>query len=321
MQIDMQEGVRTACLKQYLIRAWKETVDPNVENHLPASIFALKITEDDKPFLGSDQTNHIITYSGAFNPPHRGHMDIFADGFRNSGPGLNIISGLIIPIPDDGLQAKEAARKASGPAPPQVMLTLKQRADLIMKHLRGTEALREHACKTMVWSFPEYTPIGRYMRRVLELTAAGGFDVEFVSLKGPDHLWYDRPIKHPALIMCNKIVFSEVSRANPDTWVEGCPRSLKGDWTSWSEISNVTGDDGVTRSVWECTLGTPAGSAVRLLTDDNKADKPDISSTRVRKIIMESDPGEDREALIQKLREADVISPETLVDFLGEDAQ
>lgn len=70
-------------------------------------------------------------------------------------------------------------------------------------------------------------------------------------------------------------------------------------------------------SVWECTLRTPAGSAVRLLTDDNDADKPDISSTRIRKVILDSAPGEDVEALVQRLRDSYVISPETLVEFLG----
>ncbi|KAG6355260.1 hypothetical protein INS49_004342 [Diaporthe citri] len=313
----MEEPVRTVCLKRYLIQAWQEMVDPNVEKHLPTSIFARKITENDKPFLRSDQTNHIITYTGAFNPPHSGHIEILADGFNNSGPGLNIVSSFVVPLGDGGLQAKEDARKGAEPTPRQVMLARTQRAELVMAHLRETEALRELACKTKVWSFPELEPIPGYMRRVTELAAADGFDVEYVSLKGPDHLWYDRPINHPALILCNKIIFSEVSRANEDTWVRGRPRRLRGGWSRWSEISNVTGDDGVTRSVWECTLKTPAGSAVRLLTDDNEADKPDISSTRIRKVILESAPGEDLKALVQKLRDAYVISPETLVQFLG----
>lgn len=292
-------------------------VDPNVEKYLPTSIFARKITENDKPIVRSDQTNHILTYTGAFNPPHSGHMEILADGFHNSGPGLNIVSSFVIPIPDDGLQAKEDARKSTEPAPRRVMLTLKQRAELVMAHLRGTEELKELACKTKVWSFPEFAPIPRYMRRVIELAAADGFDVEFVSLKGPDHLWYNSPIRHPALILCNKIIFSEVQRANEDTWARGRPRRLRGGWSRWSEISSETGDDGVTRSVWESTLKTPAGSAVRLLTDDNEADKPEISSTRIRKVILESAPGEDLEELVQKLRDAYVISPETLVEFLG----
>lgn len=313
----MEEPVRTACLKRYLIKAWQEMVDSNVERHLPTSIFARKITENEKPFLRSDQTNHILTYTGAFNPPHSGHMEILADGFKNSGPGLNIVSSFVVPLPDRGLQAKEDARKSAEPAPRQVMLTLKQRAELVMAHLRGTESLRELACKTKVWSFPEVNPIPGYMRRVIELAAADGFDVEYVSLKGPDHLWYDRPINHPALILCNKIIFSEIQRANENTWVRGRPRRLRGGWSRWSEISNETGDDGVTKSVWECTLKTPAGSVLRLLTDDNEADKPDISSTRIRKVILESAPGEDMEALVQKLRDAFVISPETLVEFLG----
>lgn len=291
-------------------------VDPSVENYLPSSIFARKITESEKPILRSDQTNHILTYTGAFNPPHSGHMEILADGFNNSGPGLNVISTFVVPLRDDGLRAKEDARKSTGPAPRQVMLTLRQRAELIMAHLRGTEALRELACKTKVWSFPELQPIPGYMRRVVELAAADGFEVEYVSLKGPDHLWYNRPINHPALIMCRKIVFSEIQRANKDTWVRGRPRRLRGGWSRWSEVSSETGDDGVTRSVWECTLTTPAGSAVRLLTHNDKAERLDISSTRIRQVILESAPGEDLEALVQQLRDAYVISPETLVEFL-----
>lgn len=312
-----EEPVRTECLKRYLTQAWQEMVDLNVESHLPTSIFARKITESDKPFLRSDQTNHILIYAGAFNPPHSGHMDILADGFNKSGPGLNIISAIVLPLSDRGLQAKEDSRKNTGPAPRQVMLTHKQRAELIMAHLRETDALSDLACKTKVWSFPEMNLIPGYMHRVIELAAADGFDVEFVSLKGPDHLWFDRPIKHPALILCRKIIFSETQRTNEDTWVEGHPRRLKGGWSPWSEISSETGEDGVTRSVWECTLETPAGSAVRLLTHDNEAEKPDISSTRIRKVILDSVPGEDLDVLVQKLRDAHVISPETLVEFLG----
>lgn len=312
-----EHPVRTESLERYLVQAWQEIVGPNVEMHLPASIFARKITESDKPFLRSDQTNHILTYAGAFNPPHLGHIEILADGLKNSGPGLNIVSAFVVPLHDNGLKAKEDGRKNTGPAPRQVMLTLTQRAELVMAHLRGTEALRELACKTDVWSFPDLDPMSGYMRRVIELAAADGFDVECVSLKGPDHLWHDRPINHPALTLCRKIIFSEIQRASKDAWVRGRPRRLAGGWSHWSEISSVTGTDRVTRSVWECTLETPAGSAVRLLTDDNVAEKPEISSTRIRKDIMESAPGKNSESLVQMLKDAYVISPETLVEFLN----
>lgn len=322
----IEEPVRTAPLARYLIQAWQEMVDPSVENYLPASIFARQPAGKETPVVRSDQTNHILAYTGGFNPPHTGHVEILADGFSNSGPGLNIVSAFVVPLPDAGLQAKEDGRKAapsaaataaSGPAPRQVMLTLTQRAELVASHLRGSEALRDLACRTKVWSFPGLQPIPAYMRRVVELAAADGFEVEYVSLKGPDHLWYNRPINHPALILCRKIIFSEIMRVNADTWVRGRPRRLRGGWSRWSEISCVTGESGVTRSVWECTLRTPAGSAVRLLTDDNDADKPDISSTRIRKVILDSAPGEDVEALVQRLRDSYVISPETLVEFLG----
>lgn len=315
--MEMAEPVRTVCLQRYLVQAWQEMVDSNVGKRLPASVFARKMNENDEPFLRSDETNHILMYTGAFNPPHEGHMDILADGFYNSGPGLNIVSTFVFPIPDDGLQAKEDARKKTGPTPRQVMLPLKQRAELITAHLRETEALRELACKTKVWSFPELDPIPGYMRRVIELAAADGFDVEFVSLKGSDHMWYDRPIKHPAIILCNKIMFSAIRRPNKESWVGDRPRLLRGDWSPWSQISNETGDDGVTRSVWECTLNDPVGSAVRLLTDDDNAQGPETSSTRIRKIILESAPGVDVNALVHKLRDACVLSPETLVEFLS----
>lgn len=315
--MEMSEPVRTVCLQGYLRQAWQELVDSNLGKHLPASIFTRKMTETDEPFLRSDQTNHILMYTGAFNPPHEGHMDILADGFYNSGPGLNIISTFVFPIPDDGLQAKEDARTNTGSTPRQVMLPLKQRAELITAHLRETEVLRELACKTKVWSFPEFDPIPRYMRRVIELAAADGFDAEFVSLKGSDHMWYDRPIKHPAIILCKKIIFSAIRRPNEESWVGGRPRPLRGDWSPWSQISNETGNDGVTRSVWECTLTDPVGSAVRLLTDDDNAARPETSSTRIRTIILESAPSVDVQALVQKLRDACVLSPETLVEFLG----
>ncbi|KAH8777601.1 hypothetical protein F5883DRAFT_517941 [Diaporthe sp. PMI_573] len=339
------DGVKTERLERYFVQAWQEMQDPDVEIDLPASIFARKGVYG-QPILRSDRTNHVLTYAGAFNPPHIGHVEILADGFYNSGPGLNIVSAFVVPIGDDGIQAKEDARKGPGPAKKELVFTQKQRADLLMSHLRETNELRDLACKTKVWNLPTLDPFPGYMRRVMELAAADGFDVEFLSLKGPDHLRFDKPIKHPALLDCRKIIFSEVSRPNDDAWVNGQLRPLKGGWSSWSEISSVTGTQGVTSSVWECTLADPAGSAVRLLTHDNKADKPDISSSGIRKMILDpatrlglevfnqkliSSSGMRKtvipaetlglDVLIQELKEAGAISPEMLAEFLTEDTQ
>lgn len=334
----MEGEVRTEGLERYLVQALKEIQDPNAEIDLPKSIFARKSVYN-QPILRSDQTNHILIYAGAFNPPHVGHVKILADGFYNSGPGLNIVSTFVVPIGDNGLRAKEDARKGSS----QLVFTQKQRAELLIAYLRETDELRDLACKTKVWNSPTLEPFPGYMRRVMQLAGVDEFDVEFLSLKGPDHLWFDKPVKHPALLSCRKIIFSEISRANGKAWINGQPRPLKGGWSPWSKISSVTGDDSVTSSVWECTLTNPAGSAVRLLTDDSKAPKPEISSTGIRKMLSDpatslglevfnqklisssgvrkTTPSESLglEVLVQKLREADVISPEMLARFLTED--
>lgn len=73
----LQAGKKTQ-LDAHLLQAWKSMTEP------PAA--SVRRDRRIKPVLRSDQTNYIIIYPGAFNPPHRGHVEILKDGFWNSGP-------------------------------------------------------------------------------------------------------------------------------------------------------------------------------------------------------------------------------------------
>jgi hypothetical protein len=307
----LQAGKKTQ-LDAHLLQAWKSMTEP------PAA--SVRKDRMIKPVLRSDQTNYIIIYPGAFNPPHRGHVEILEDGFCNSGPTLNIVAALVAPTSDDRLLAKEADRSGTGPSQNQVTFSQSQRESLLRDHLSNRASVKELACKTQVWKFHSLDPFDGYMRLVQKLAADEGFTIDFLSLKGADHLSFDKPLKLSSLLDCRKVIFSEISRVNEEAWTNGRPTPLKGGWSKWSVVSSVTGRDGVCRSVWQSTLVTPAGSAVRLLTDDNKAGKFLTSSTAIRNLIMDPPKGMNSESLAQALGKTGAISPKTLLKFYMENS-
>ncbi|POS75608.1 hypothetical protein DHEL01_v206002 [Diaporthe helianthi] len=326
-------GARTMNLDGYLVQAWKISQDEvsllwagkktQLDPHLVQAWKDMKespaasVHSDSgiKLVLKTDQTNHIMIYPGAFNPPHRGHVEILEDGFSNAGPGLNIVAAVVAPTGDDRLREKEANRKPPGPSQNQVTFSQRQRESLLRDHLSSRADAKELACKTQVWKFPSLDPFDGYMRLVQKLAADDGFAIEFVSLKGADHLTLDKPPKLSSLLDCRAVIFSEISRVNEEAWANGRPTPLKGGWRKWSLVSRATGRDGVTRSVWRSTLADPAGSEVRLLADDNAAGKFLTSSTAIRGLMMDPPKGMDSESLAQALGKAGAISPQTILKY------
>lgn len=301
-----------------IIAAWRNMGDGPLDDVLP--------DVDDRPLLPSGQDkhiNHIIIYPGAFNPPHRGHVDTLQDGFlndnlhnsdlQNKGPNINIVAAIVAPTGDDRLRTKEAGRNAQDAPQNQVILSQKHRVSLFKGHLQGSDNYNGLARKTKMWKFPYLDPFEGYLQEVKRLAGLDGFEIEFLSLKGPDHLFFDKPIMHPTYPDCKTIMFTEATRrAGEDIWEQdGRPKNLVGAWSPWSNIGRVRGRDG---AVWESTLPGPEGSAVRLLTDQDKTRRTETSSTAIRNLITNQN-GLDYDSLVQELRKAGVFDPETLLEF------
>lgn len=44
-----------------------------------------------------DRVNHILLFFGAFNPPHRGHLDFLKHSFENVGTDVHLACAFMIP--------------------------------------------------------------------------------------------------------------------------------------------------------------------------------------------------------------------------------
>ncbi|KAG8161969.1 hypothetical protein KVR01_007734 [Diaporthe batatas] len=288
-----------------VIKAWKNAKSGPLDNVLS--------DPDHKFLLRPDRANHIIIYPGAFNPPHRGHIDTLLDGFKNSGPGLNIVATIVAPTGDNELRAKEATRRAKGEPATQVMLDQRQREDLLRGGLASLTGLASH---TKVWTFPGLDPFKGYLEVVKNLALAEGYAIEFLSLKGPDHLVFDRPILYPTYPNCRKIIFTEATRRmDKEAWQQdGRPRNLKGGWKPWSCIGRIhaAGREGV---VWRSTIEGAGDCEVRLLTDPDRTGKLETSSTKIRNLMTDPQKKKDRKSLDEELEKAGAFCIDMLLEF------
>lgn len=314
--IDLLQVVPTKESDKHALKTWeKKKRQPTIRVETEHNIRGIR------PVLRRGQTNHILIYPGAFNPPHKGHIDMLRDGFHNSGSDLNIAAVIVAPTGDDKLREKERGRNGQGSPTKQVMLDQMQRALLLEGHLKRSN-LTELACRTEVWTFPSLTPFKGYMQRVRQLARDDGYAVEFVSLKGPDHLCFDRSIIHPTYPDCSRIVFVETtSRRNEDVWENGQPKQLQGDWTEWSRARGVSRIDGRDGELWQSTLESSEDSWVRLLSNEIKNRQTEISSTGIRKLITEGPEDRDFASLVQELETVGALCPEMLLAFQTENTK
>lgn len=287
---------------------------------------------NEQPMLRSDGPNRLLIYCGSFNPPHIGHMSCFADGlddcFKEYKDKGGVLAAIPCPLDDEALFSKKKQPR---------MLTRTQRADLIAGHLLNETSNNTAAVPIQIWSTSQLSGVADFVRLVSLAASREGFPIDFIVLRGGDHMYFDRVIRSPRAIdpQCSRLLFSEAAgRFNPDAWIDEKPRRFQGGWGDWDFMgvssSVSTGDQ---LQIWSSSQGaspkwSPGGkSEVRLLiaqtgSTDNGGEVPKLgfSSTRVRKVVAEGlaefETGVDRETLIAKLRDAGALSPQMLASLL-----
>ncbi|KAJ2983802.1 hypothetical protein NQ176_g424 [Zarea fungicola] len=129
------------------------------------------------PRLLKEQKNRILLYPGAFNPPHRGHMELLVRAFTYS-QDINVIAAIIIPLND--------ARESDS----------------------GAVMFRTIGFGCMIGAIQ----IGIFFRRELEACITrDGFELEFVGLLGPDYISDDASLPWNSW-GCKSMVTSNVYR-------------------------------------------------------------------------------------------------------------
>jgi len=170
--------------------------------------------------LKSNAENLILVYSGAFNPPHQGHVDVIRSGLR-----LDLAAVAIVILPSDDQYAKD---KVVGKHP-YFFLNQRRRADIWQ-----ASALFP---KTRVWVWRNTKPLFySFAESLLRLTKTDSYKLEFGRLDGPDNLNIQNPFAYVyregfrRMVVTNKARHLQ-SHFGPDNkplkW-NGC-----GDWSVW----------------------------------------------------------------------------------------
>lgn len=313
---------RAIPLKSFLAKAFE---DAGIDSY---SVIGTK----DDPMLRSDGPNRLLVYCGSFNPPHIGHVSCFADGiddcvreYKDKG---GILAAIPIPLDDEALFSKKKLSK---------ILTRTQRADLLGEHLLNASNCSILATNVQVWSTSKLSGVADFLHPVASFASTKGFPIEFVVLRGGDHMYFDRVIQssrhiHPR---CTRLLFSEsAGRFNPDTWVDGKPQRFQGGWSDWAPNGTSSSiSTGEQLQIWSSSqAATPTwspdgGSEARLLiaqtgaaNEATEGPKSGYSSTRIRKVVaaalIEFETSADRAVLIAKLQDAGALSPEMLASLL-----
>lgn len=260
---------------------------------------------------------------GAFNPPHIGHATVIADGLQHCiSEKRGLLAAIVAPLDDTAIQQKSDRTRAAQPvadpgAKPPLLLSSRQRCDLLTGYFHGGDSnvSARNRPRIQVWGPGRLRGVAEFPGPIAAVAAAEGFVVDFILLRGSDHMHYDKPQRTSTSYdaQCSTIVFTEVAgRINPQTWLNGKPRQFDGGWTPWT--STAWAND---RAHWWCRFEGPEASELRLLTHtDPKQSESGFSSTQIRKIVA---GGGSREELAQRLREAGALSADLLVSILPDD--
>lgn len=264
---------------------------------------------------------------GAFNPPHIGHATVIADTLQHciDDPKLGDITAVIVaPLDEIAGQQKAAKKQAAQPDPaakPPLLLTSRQRCDLLTSYFHGSASnvSAQLRPRVQVWGPGRLRGVAEFPGPISTAAAAEGFQVELILLRGSDHMYYNKDQKTSFSYdrNCSAIIFTEVAgRINPETWDNAIPRPFTGGWTPWNQITRGNG----IRPFWSCQYNGGSGaSELRLLVNSAKTRsiaKGGFSSTKIRNIV---DAGGSQSDLTQKLRKAGSLSVELLVSMLPSD--
>ncbi|KAI4631814.1 uncharacterized protein J4E87_002520 [Alternaria ethzedia] len=263
------------------------------------------------PVLHRNRENKIIMYTGSFNPPHLGHLELAFHTFLRSSS--TTIAVVFLPFRDK-LKAKDGAM-VNG----KVFATEKeQRIALLQNDLlqRWTWFHRGHR-----------TDFEKYGATLIKEAKKDGFQVSFVVLAGSDKFEREKVETKPSwLIGWGEIITSDITR--PSSLFKGPerpPTRLPGSGNAEARIMNVASLYGfkstaVDMLLWKANRMSDQGKTVcymQFCGRDTEGDekREEVSSSAIRKILS---GGGNREEMSTKLEKV-MMNPELLLHYLESD--
>lgn len=180
-------------LDEYIERFYDRGDDLMQDNTAP--IF--RTVPGETPVLRRDHDHTILVIPGSFNPPHYGHLELIKHGLARGGADLNIIAAIIIPIDDTRL-----AMKFDGHRNPL----------LFSKHQRVQLFREDRNLPPNVWVFDRSErDWGTFLERTLSAIRVDGFNIQFMTLVGPDYVTMNG-IHNPGRWGCEDTIVSDCCR-------------------------------------------------------------------------------------------------------------
>jgi nicotinic acid mononucleotide adenylyltransferase len=151
------------------------------------------------PVLTKGVVNRVLLYTGCFNPPHPHHIELLLHVWLRSGS--DVIGAMLHPV---GSGSSSSSSKAYSSA---CQLSKEERVEVLTSGMTGMEPF--------CWPYwGKSEDLKGYMGHVIDLAARDGYELQFVSLSGSDHL--ENCIEHGTLEYLQwatrDIVTSDVTR-------------------------------------------------------------------------------------------------------------
>ncbi|KAI9155449.1 Terpene cyclase ascF [Paramyrothecium foliicola] len=275
----------------------------------------------DSPMLQPGVVNRILLFPGAFNPPHKGHLELLSFVYSNAGADLNVVAAIVIPTDDSKLRLKTSEEK---------------RPLVLSKEQRVSSWNNSGIPKDCVWIYDRSEQSWHDFRQRLEAKVkADEIDLKFIFLGGPDYIGY-KALYDPASWGCVDVITSDISRLVDFR----CPYSMRqlpgcGPWVGVNynpsrverlirgklrgESKKVIEEavaraHSVIRAAWVCRETKQPRGYIRFVPcclESRHEIAP--SSTAIRQCITTS-PQEELEAKLAEL----ALSPAMLLGFLQE---
>jgi hypothetical protein len=255
----------------------------------PQTIFAVPhVSNSNSGKLSKHKVNHIITYQGAFNPPHLGHLASLQSGLAEDVDDLNIVAAIIVVLPDSYLEYKN---QRSGD---NFILKQQDRADLWASQAGHKSQTWVYAAEEDIWI--------RFAHSLIKIAGDDEISIKFVRLYGTDNLDPGRPPSYRDIVAA--IIATDASRKSESFCEE--QREQIARFSAWQRLESRGGS---ARDIWCCERILTPSFPVYLILSGQEA--KDFSSTRLRKALKEKE-GED---LMMEL-ETMALNPSRLVRLM-----
>ncbi|KAK7981278.1 oxidoreductase [Apiospora arundinis] len=281
------------------------------------------------PTLRRDRKNRIIYYIGTFNPPHQGHIALLDHVYRHSRDpdGFNAVAVIVMAHGESWVR-----RKVRDDAKP-LQLTFDQRRRLLEDGLDNNAQTTDNM-RSWLWVMPrDVNGWWAFQSKLAAACTKDGFALEFHELLGPDYV----KASGPQCYAWNGVVTSNICRPADFDAGGGDPLIQLAEFQPWEQeprrqqsAEQQQGDDGQVDGAdaeneedeaWMCYKQQKEGReeqqySIRYIRCKQPSLDPDMSSSKLRRIIAESAP----EELAENLRGL-APNPELLIQVMQENTK